>query len=55
MVGERPAGQEDSGLFTEHRCYSLFESRDDPISRELIRGDAVILGETGQQARVFRG
>ena len=55
MVGERSAGQEDSGLFTEHCRYPLLQPRDDAIPRELIRGNSVILGEAGQQVRVFGG
>src|SRR5215470_1202811 len=55
MVGERAAGQEDSSLFTEHCRYPSLQPRDDAIPRELIRGDSVILGEAGQQERIFGG
>ena len=55
MVGERPAGQKNSGLFAEHRRDLLLEPRNDTISRKLVRGDPVILCEAGQQARIFGG
>jgi hypothetical protein len=52
MVGERPAGQEDGGFFTEHCRHPLFESSDDAVPRELVRSDPVILRKSRQQARI---
>ena len=55
MIGERAAGQEESGFFPEHCRYPLFKLRDDAIPRELVRGDLVILRESGKQAGIFGG
>src|SRR6516162_11102204 len=53
MVGERPAGQEDSGFFPEHRRYPLFKLRDDAIPRELVGDDPATPRESRQQTSIF--